>query len=237
MSAGSRPSIRRTAYLLDEARAGRARRCWSPSPTSRPRAAAGSGGRGSRRPAHRCSCRCCCGRDLPPESLALVTMAAGLAAIDAVRDLGGIDAGLKWPNDVVVDDRKLAGILAEKDGRRGRGRHGPERAWETFPDELAAIATACNLLRRAFDRATSCSSRGCARFDDAARRARSGDRRGERPLGDARAPRASRARRRVVRGRRDRRSRTTDISSCAQTTDRRRRSPPADVVHLRVRTA
>ena len=87
---------------------------------------------------------------LPPESLALATMAAGLACIAAVRTLGGIEAGLKWPNDVVVDDRKLAGILAEKDGDAVVVGMGCNVQWDVFPDDLAAIATACN---RCSDRA------------------------------------------------------------------------------------
>jgi BirA family transcriptional regulator, biotin operon repressor / biotin---[acetyl-CoA-carboxylase] ligase len=40
-------------------------------------------------------------------------LAAGLAVIDAVAHVTGITAGLKWPNDVLVGDGKLAGILAE----------------------------------------------------------------------------------------------------------------------------
>jgi BirA family biotin operon repressor/biotin-[acetyl-CoA-carboxylase] ligase len=59
---------------------------------------------------------------LPPERVHLVTLAAGLAALDALHGLdalGAVDAseaaGLKWPNDVVIGDRKLAGILAEAD--------------------------------------------------------------------------------------------------------------------------
>ena len=81
---------------------------------------------------------------LAPEALSLVTMAAGLACIAAVRELGGIEAGLKWPNDVVVDDRKLAGILAEKDADAVVVGMGCNVHWDTFPAELASIATACN---------------------------------------------------------------------------------------------
>lgn len=42
----------------------------------------------------------------------LVTTVAGLAAVDVCHDLG-VGVALKWPNDVVADDRKLAGLLAE----------------------------------------------------------------------------------------------------------------------------
>jgi BirA family transcriptional regulator, biotin operon repressor / biotin---[acetyl-CoA-carboxylase] ligase len=38
----------------------------------------------------------------------------GLAATDAARELSGLDVGLKWPNDLVVDGAKLAGILAQR---------------------------------------------------------------------------------------------------------------------------
>ena len=39
----------------------------------------------------------------------------GLAVLDAVH-VTGVDARLKWPNDILVGDRKLAGILAERVG-------------------------------------------------------------------------------------------------------------------------
>jgi BirA family biotin operon repressor/biotin-[acetyl-CoA-carboxylase] ligase len=38
---------------------------------------------------------------------------AGLAVIDSITRVARLDASLKWPNDVLVQDRKCAGILAE----------------------------------------------------------------------------------------------------------------------------
>ncbi|MCA2997004.1 MAG: biotin--[acetyl-CoA-carboxylase] ligase [Rhodocyclaceae bacterium] len=48
-------------------------------------------------------------------SLGGLSLAVGLAVANALRALG-IDAELKWPNDIVVDDKKLGGILIETQG-------------------------------------------------------------------------------------------------------------------------
>lgn len=51
---------------------------------------------------------------LAPEALAPLSLVAGLAVADAVeRHLDAGRAKLKWPNDLLVDGRKLAGILVE----------------------------------------------------------------------------------------------------------------------------
>ncbi|MFN3650339.1 MAG: biotin--[acetyl-CoA-carboxylase] ligase [Armatimonadota bacterium] len=50
-----------------------------------------------------------------PERAGWTALAAGVAAAQAARDLGAT-AGVKWPNDVVVERRKLAGILVETPG-------------------------------------------------------------------------------------------------------------------------
>ena len=47
------------------------------------------------------------------ERMHLVSAAVSLAAADACEEVAGFRPGLKWPNDLVVDDRKLAGVLAE----------------------------------------------------------------------------------------------------------------------------
>jgi BirA family transcriptional regulator, biotin operon repressor / biotin---[acetyl-CoA-carboxylase] ligase len=49
-----------------------------------------------------------------PEHPGELTRRVGLAAVDACRDVAGVPARLKWPNDVLVGDCKLAGILAER---------------------------------------------------------------------------------------------------------------------------
>jgi BirA family transcriptional regulator, biotin operon repressor / biotin---[acetyl-CoA-carboxylase] ligase len=73
-----------------------------------------------------------------------VVMATAVALVRAVADVAGVDAALKWPNDLVVGDRKLAGILAERDGDALVVGVGCNVNWETFPPELADTATACN---------------------------------------------------------------------------------------------
>jgi BirA family biotin operon repressor/biotin-[acetyl-CoA-carboxylase] ligase len=52
-------------------------------------------------------------------ALAGLSIAAGVAAAEAVRALGYAQVGLKWPNDLVVDGRKLGGILIEFGGEDG----------------------------------------------------------------------------------------------------------------------
>ena len=47
-----------------------------------------------------------------------VVMAAALALADAVGEVAGFTPDLKWPNDLVVGERKLAGLLAEREPGR-----------------------------------------------------------------------------------------------------------------------
>jgi BirA family biotin operon repressor/biotin-[acetyl-CoA-carboxylase] ligase len=55
--------------------------------------------------------------DVPPDAWGWLPLAAGVAVVDAVAEVAGVAAGLKWPNDVQVGPQespgKLAGILAE----------------------------------------------------------------------------------------------------------------------------
>lgn len=50
---------------------------------------------------------------IDPAVLGWLPLLTGVAVVDAVRETAKVDAALKWPNDVLVEGRKLSGILAE----------------------------------------------------------------------------------------------------------------------------
>jgi BirA family biotin operon repressor/biotin-[acetyl-CoA-carboxylase] ligase len=81
----------------------------------------------------------------PPAELPPITLAAGVAVCEAVAALG-VAPRLKWPNDVLVGPRKLAGVLTEVASRGARVDHaivgvGLNVATTRFPPELEATAT------------------------------------------------------------------------------------------------
>ncbi|HEY2579298.1 MAG TPA: biotin--[acetyl-CoA-carboxylase] ligase [Streptosporangiaceae bacterium] len=49
-----------------------------------------------------------------PAKRGWIPLLAGIAVASAVRSVTGLDASLKWPNDVLIGEAKLAGILAEQ---------------------------------------------------------------------------------------------------------------------------
>ena len=50
---------------------------------------------------------------LPVKELGLLSLAAGAAVRAALRSAAGLDALIKWPNDVLVNGKKIAGVLME----------------------------------------------------------------------------------------------------------------------------
>lgn len=51
--------------------------------------------------------------EIPPEDTPAITLTAGLAVCETIRRITGLDAGIKWPNDVLAQGKKLCGILTE----------------------------------------------------------------------------------------------------------------------------
>jgi BirA family biotin operon repressor/biotin-[acetyl-CoA-carboxylase] ligase len=79
----------------------------------------------------------------------LLTLAAGVALVEAVQTATGLRVDLKWPNDLYIGRRKLAGILAEAAG--------------SGPDDWIVLGYGINVGAAAYppelgDRATSLES-------------------------------------------------------------------------------
>lgn len=51
--------------------------------------------------------------ELPPVKAPMLTLVMALAVARAIREQTGAEALIKWPNDIVVDGKKLCGILTE----------------------------------------------------------------------------------------------------------------------------
>jgi BirA family biotin operon repressor/biotin-[acetyl-CoA-carboxylase] ligase len=59
---------------------------------------------------------------IPPLEVPRLTLVAGLAVAEAIRDSGTFQPRIKWPNDVLLDGRKVAGILTELEAEADRVR-------------------------------------------------------------------------------------------------------------------
>ncbi|HYJ47807.1 MAG TPA: biotin--[acetyl-CoA-carboxylase] ligase, partial [Pyrinomonadaceae bacterium] len=89
-------------------------------------------------------------KSLAMQSWALLTLMAALAVHDALMDACALETDIKWPNDIIANERKLCGILAEtvetETGRAvvlGIGINLDDRA---FPPELKEVATSVSSL-------------------------------------------------------------------------------------------
>ncbi len=57
--------------------------------------------------------------EIEPENIQVITLAASVAVVEAIRETLGIVCGIKWPNDIIIDGRKLGGILTELSAEPG----------------------------------------------------------------------------------------------------------------------
>ena len=86
--------------------------------------------------------------EIPIEQVWQIGFVISLAAAEAIADVSGLSARVKWPNDVLIDGRKVCGILIES-GRRGDGAMGGlvvcgigiNVEARAFPDDLASRVT------------------------------------------------------------------------------------------------
>ncbi|CAA7599923.1 Hypothetical protein DEACI_0557 [Acididesulfobacillus acetoxydans] len=76
---------------------------------------------------------------VPLADAAKLTLSASLAVLDGIRAACGVEAGIKWPNDIIYQGRKLAGILGEVAGE-----------WTTLQSIVLGIGINCNLRKDQF---------------------------------------------------------------------------------------
>lgn len=73
------------------------------------------------------------------------SLAMAAAVVRLLDEEGELAARVKWPNDVLVDDRKICGILADHDGRWLYLGVGLNVRQERFPEELGGAATSLRI--------------------------------------------------------------------------------------------
>ena len=77
----------------------------------------------------------------PARATTILTLAAGVALVEGVEAATGLSADLKWPNDLLVAGRKLAGILAEGHAETVVLGYGINVLATAFPPELRERVT------------------------------------------------------------------------------------------------
>ena len=82
---------------------------------------------------------------LGPESLPLVMLALGLATRDAIADVTGLAPDLRWPNDVLLGEKKCAGILAQMEGDAVIAGIGINVGHASFPPDITSLATSLRM--------------------------------------------------------------------------------------------
>ncbi len=89
---------------------------------------------------------------MQPQAATRITIAAAVSLVRAIQNRTGLEAEIKWPNDVQIGGRKVAGILTELSAEVDSVRHlilgvgvNVNQTLSDFPDTLHAIATS---LRR-----------------------------------------------------------------------------------------
>ncbi len=81
-----------------------------------------------------------------------LTQLAGLAACRAIEDLTGTKPLIRWPNDLMLSDRKVAGILCEQRGNAVAVGIGLNLNQPGFPAELVEAGSLLQLTGRSWSR-------------------------------------------------------------------------------------
>lgn len=81
-----------------------------------------------------------------PEPAPVLTLALGLAAKEAIEQTAPVACDLRWPNDVLIAERKVAGVLVQLQESTAIAGIGINVGQAAFPPELAPHATSLRLV-------------------------------------------------------------------------------------------
>lgn len=89
--------------------------------------------------------------DINPNNASMLTLVSALAVAKALADITGKDSKIKWPNDIVIDGRKVCGILTEMSAQFDYINNivigiGINVNNSSFPEEISATASSLRLL-------------------------------------------------------------------------------------------
>lgn len=84
--------------------------------------------------------------DINPNNASMLTLVAALAVAKAITSVTGEEALIKWPNDIVINGRKVCGILTEMNAQFDYINHivvgiGINVHNESFPEEISQMAS------------------------------------------------------------------------------------------------
>lgn len=58
--------------------------------------------------------------NISPNEIPRITLLSAIAVAKAIREVCGMEAFIKWPNDIMIDDKKICGILTEMKAEQDR---------------------------------------------------------------------------------------------------------------------
>lgn len=85
-----------------------------------------------------------------PEKASMLTLMTALAVVDTIKEEMNLEACIKWPNDIVVNGKKVCGILTEMSAEENQIHYviigiGINVNNEKFPEEIREIATSLRI--------------------------------------------------------------------------------------------
>ena len=109
--------------------------------------------------------------DLEASKASMLTLVQAMAVAKAIEEICGLEAQIKWPNDILVNEKKVCGILTEMNLEMmevssiviGTGINVNQ---EQFPEEIEGIATSLKIEKKRSQSRADLIERVCELFEE-----------------------------------------------------------------------